>query len=98
MNNANEPSNVVDLSHRLDPRIESVGALLVTVRGLATKRLHALATNMFENIDDALFDLAEKAENNAAQTQFFDGMREVRKKRAIVEECGGGSHDARDAQ
>jgi hypothetical protein len=85
MNNANEPSNVVDLSHRLDPRSDSVGALLVTVRGLATKRLHALATNMFENIDDALFDLAEKAENNAAQTQFFDGMREVRKKRAIVE-------------
>lgn len=85
MNNASEPSNVVDLSQRLDPRSESVGALLVTVRGLATKRLHALATNMFENIDDALFDLAEKAENNAAQTQFFDGMREVRKKRAIVE-------------
>jgi len=85
MNNASEPSNVVDLSQRLDPRSESVGALLVTVRGLATKRLHALASNMFENIDDALFDLAEKAENNAAQTQFFDGMREVRKKRAIVE-------------
>jgi hypothetical protein len=85
MNNASEPSNVVDLSQRLDPRSERVGALLVTVRGLATKRLHALATNMFENIDDALFDLAEKAENNAAQTQFFDGMREVRKKRAIVE-------------
>ena len=85
MTNASEPSNVVDLSQRLDPRSERVGALLVTVRGLATKRLHALATNMFENIDDALFDLAEKAENNAAQTQFFDGMREVRKKRAIVE-------------
>ncbi|NID13873.1 DUF1631 domain-containing protein [Luteibacter yeojuensis] len=85
MNNASEPSNVVDLSQRLDPRSERVGELLVTVRGLATKRLHALASNMFENIDDALFDLAEKAENNAAQTQFFDGMREVRKKRAIVE-------------
>ncbi|MGE7139736.1 DUF1631 domain-containing protein [Luteibacter sp. NPDC031894] len=85
MNNASEPSNIVDLSQRLDPRSERVGALLVTVRGLATKRLHALASNMFENIDDALFDLAEKAENNAAQTQFFDGMREVRKKRAIVE-------------
>jgi hypothetical protein len=85
MSNATEPSNVVDLSQRLDPRSERVGALLATVRGLATKRLHALASNMFENIDDALFDLAEKAENNAAQTQFFDGMREVRKKRAIVE-------------
>ncbi|MDF3981003.1 DUF1631 domain-containing protein [Luteibacter sp. PPL554] len=85
MTNASEPSNVVDLSQRLDPRSDRVGALLVSVRGLATKRLHALASNMFENIDDALFDLAEKAENNAAQTQFFDGMREVRKKRAIVE-------------
>ncbi|MGA7438049.1 MAG: DUF1631 family protein, partial [Luteibacter sp.] len=85
MSNAGEPSNVVDLSQRLDPRSDRVGALLATVRGLATKRLHALASNMFENIDDALFDLAEKAENNAAQTQFFDGMREVRKKRAIVE-------------
>ncbi|UPG95713.1 DUF1631 domain-containing protein [Luteibacter aegosomatissinici] len=85
MSNASEPSNVVDLSQRLDPRSDRVGALLATVRGLATKRLHALASNMFENIDDALFDLAEKAENNAAQTQFFDGMREVRKKRAIVE-------------
>ncbi|KAF1009561.1 MAG: hypothetical protein GAK28_00201 [Luteibacter sp.] len=85
MSNASEPSNVIDLSQRLDPRSDRVGALLVSVRGLATKRLHALASNMFENIDDALFDLAEKAENNAAQTQFFDGMREVRKKRAIVE-------------
>ncbi|MBB3229054.1 hypothetical protein FHW69_003703 [Luteibacter sp. Sphag1AF] len=86
MSNASEPSsNVVDLSQRIDPRSDRVGALLVTVRGIATKRLHALASNMFENIDDALFDLAEKAENNAAQTQFFDGMREVRKKRAIVE-------------
>jgi hypothetical protein len=85
MSNASEPSNVVDLSQRMDPRSDRVGALLATVRGLATKRLHALASNMFENIDDALFDLAEKAENNAAQTQFFDGMREVRKKRAIVE-------------
>ncbi len=83
--NANESSNVVDLSQRLDPRSERVGELLVAVRGIATKRLHALANHMFENVDDALFDLAEKAENNAAQTQYFDGMREVRKKRALVE-------------
>ncbi|HEV7776118.1 MAG TPA: DUF1631 domain-containing protein [Luteibacter sp.] len=83
--NASESSNVVDLSQRLDPRSERVGELLVAVRGIATKRLHALANHMFENVDDALFDLAEKAENNAAQTQYFDGMREVRKKRALVE-------------
>jgi hypothetical protein len=40
---------------------------------------------MFEHVDDALFDLAEKAENNAAQMHYFDGMREVRKRRPIVE-------------
>jgi Protein of unknown function (DUF1631) len=91
MKNASEPTNIVDMSKvvdlnkRVDPRSEGVGELLVTVRGIATARLHALANNMFENIDDALFDLAEKAENNAAQTQYFDGMREVRKKRALVE-------------
>jgi uncharacterized protein DUF1631 len=85
MNNAKEPSNVVDLGARLDPRESRVGDLLVAVRGIATQKLHALASNMFENVDDALFDLAEKAESNAAQTQYFDGMREVRKKRALVE-------------
>ena len=36
-------------------------------------------------MDDALFDLAEKAENNAAQMHYFDGMREVRKRRPSVE-------------
>ena len=85
MSNAKEPSNVVDLGARLDPRESRVGDLLIAVRGIATQKLHALASNMFENVDDALFDLAEKAESNAAQTQYFDGMREVRKKRALVE-------------
>jgi hypothetical protein len=85
MNSAKEPSNVVDLNQRLDAGNHRVGDLLVTVRSMATARLHTLASNMFENVDDALFDLAEKAESNAAQTQYFDGMREVRKKRALVE-------------
>ena len=40
---------------------------------------------MFEHVDDALFDLAEKAENNAAQMHYFDGMREVRKRRPVME-------------
>lgn len=45
-------------------------------------RLQAL----FESVDDALFDLAERAENNNVQTQYFDGMRELRKKRRLVEQ------------
>ena len=64
---------------------DRLGELLRGVRATALKRLQALVGTLFENIDDALFDLAEKAENNAVQTVYFDGMRKVRLKRQVVE-------------
>jgi hypothetical protein len=85
MKDASESSNIVSLSQRLDPSSERGGALLNTVRDIAGKRLQILINGMFEHVDDALFDLAEKAENNAAQMHYFDGMREVRKRRPMVE-------------
>ena len=93
MNNANDRNNIVDLAQRSigtgsslgDPRNERVGELLASVRGIGTRRLVSLMGGMFDNVDDALFDLAEKAENNAVQTQYFDGMRDVRKKRPLIE-------------
>jgi hypothetical protein len=85
MNEASDSSRVVNLSQRLDPTSERVGELLSAVRGIANKRLQQWIDNMFEHVDDALFDLAEKAENNAAQMHYFDGMREVRKRRPTVE-------------
>lgn len=87
MSNARERNNIVDLSRRNegDPRNERVGELLAGIRGIGSRQLSHLIGGMFDNVDDALFDLAEKAENNAVQTQYFDGMREVRKKRPIME-------------
>jgi hypothetical protein len=87
MTTPNERNNIVDLGSRIevDPRSERVGDLLAAVRGTSSRHLKRLIGNMFDNVDDALFDLAEKAENNAAQTQYFDGMREVRKKRPLIE-------------
>ncbi len=85
MNEASDPSRVVNLSQRLDPTSERVGELLNAVRSIAAKRLQPWIGNAFEHLDDALFDLAEKAENNAAQMHYFDGMREVRKRRPAVE-------------
>jgi hypothetical protein len=85
MNEAGDPSRVVNLSQRLDPVGERVGELLNAVRGIAGKRLQQWVGNAFEHVDDALFDLAEKADNNAAQMHYFDGMREVRKRRPAVE-------------
>jgi len=85
MNEASDPSRIVDLSQRLAPASERVGELLSSVRDIAGKRLQQWLGNTFEHVDDALFDLAEKAENNAAQMHYFDGMREVRKRRPAVE-------------
>jgi hypothetical protein len=84
MKEANEHGKVVSLSPRQEP-VERIGDLLGAVRAIASRRLQALLGNMFEHVDDALFDLAEKAENNAAQMHYFDGMREVRKRRPMVE-------------
>lgn len=64
---------------------DRLGELLKLVRGIALKRVNGLVSTLFENVDDALFHLAERAESNAVQVQFFDGMREVRKKRQLVE-------------
>ncbi|RUL76780.1 DUF1631 domain-containing protein [Dyella choica] len=85
MKEANESSNVVNLGQRLDPSSGRGGDLLNAVRNISSRRLQQLIGNMFEHVDDALFDLAEKAENNAAQMHYFDGMREVRKRRPVIE-------------
>src|SRR5215475_6121238 len=88
MTTPNDNNKIVDLQQRQaihSAGHDRLGDLLKSVRGTALKRVQGLVSTLFENIDDALFDLAEKAENNAIQTQYFDGMREVRKKRQLVE-------------
>ncbi|HTI96562.1 MAG TPA: DUF1631 domain-containing protein [Rudaea sp.] len=80
-------TKVVDLAQRQQTfGGDRLGELLRTVRATALKRLQSLVGNLFENIDDALFDLAEKAENNAVQTLYFEGMRKVRLQRQKIEQ------------
>ncbi|HEX5123123.1 MAG TPA: DUF1631 domain-containing protein [Rhodanobacteraceae bacterium] len=83
----NDTPKVVDLSKRqvMPGANDRLGDLLKLVRGISQKRINGLVSTLFENVDDALFDLAERAGSNALQTEFFDGMREVRKKRQLVE-------------
>ncbi|HET8554088.1 MAG TPA: DUF1631 domain-containing protein [Rhodanobacteraceae bacterium] len=85
MSSVNDPTNIVDFGSHQDPRNERVGNLLESVHQISARHLKKLADSMFERVDDTLFDLAEKAESNAVQTQYFDGMREVRKKRSLTE-------------
>ncbi|MBX3692035.1 DUF1631 domain-containing protein [Dokdonella sp.] len=82
-----KPGRIFDFPqrHGLAASGDRLGELLKLVRGIALKRVNGLVNSLFENVDDALFHLAERAESNAVQVQFFDGMREVRKKRQLVE-------------
>lgn len=52
--------------------------LVVSAQRTAKHHLRQLLPSFFSNIDDSLFDMADKAENNQEQTLYFDAMREVR--------------------
>ncbi|MFA7553674.1 MAG: DUF1631 domain-containing protein [Spongiibacteraceae bacterium] len=47
--------------------------------------LQPLLQALFDNIDDALFELADRAEHNAEQNMYFESMRELRIKRRGIE-------------
>jgi hypothetical protein len=84
-----EPNKVIDLQSRQAQQIgapnERFNEIIKNLRTSALKRFGSMVSGMFDGVDDALFDMAEKAENNSIQTRFFDGMREVRKKRPAME-------------
>ncbi|MGV6852213.1 MAG: DUF1631 domain-containing protein [bacterium] len=61
-------------------------ALVKQLRNASRHILEAGLREMFDNVDDTLFDLAEKADSNQIQTLYFDGMREVRKSRTRFEQ------------
>ena len=59
----------------------SIDACRKTVLKLIPKCI----SEMFESLDDALYELADKAESNIRQTAFFEAMREIRKNREGIE-------------
>ena len=52
--------------------------LAISAQRTAKHHLHQLLPDFFSRIDDSLFELADKSENNQQQTLYFDAMREVR--------------------
>lgn len=88
----NAYENVIKLGDFEQLRRNSDGSspaarILKEVRELAKKHLDQSIARMMEKTDDALFSRAEKAENNQAQTLYFDAMRELRIIRKDVEAC-----------
>lgn len=79
MSTRQPPSNVIGFG-----RQDSHGAgsrAFAAVRALVQQRLGTLVDGLYGAVDDALFDLAERAGNSLHQSRFFDGMREIRRKR-----------------
>ena len=62
----------------------SLPAPLAKVRDLAVGQLKTLLRQLFDNADDALFELADKAGSNGEQAKYFDSMREVRLQRKQI--------------
>ncbi|QRY81447.1 DUF1631 domain-containing protein [Pseudomonas sp. PDNC002] len=69
-------------SRMIQPRF---GELVQACRQLAMNQLAELLGNVFAQVDDTLFECAEKAENNQVQALFFDSMREIRRERPNLE-------------
>lgn len=60
--------------------------LIDGLRQLSVKRLSSLLRHMLDNVDDALFNRAERAESDATQELYFVAMRQMRLRRREIEE------------
>ncbi len=83
MNPKNTDKKIVGIKPKTAESINQ-GVLLPQVHKLFIKGLKPTIRAYYDTLDDALFDLAEKAENNQTQNHYFEAMREVRKKKDLM--------------
>lgn len=58
---------------------------LIQVRDKAAQQLKQNLQSLFDNADDTLFEMADRATSNAEQNAFFEAMRDLRLKRKNIE-------------
>ncbi|AWM90223.1 DUF1631 domain-containing protein [Pseudomonas sp. 31-12] len=59
--------------------------ILLQVRDKATQQLRHGLQELFDNADDTLFEMADRARNDVEQNLFFEAMRDLRLKRKSIE-------------
>lgn len=67
--------------HRDTARLGSDSPLIQECKNIASEQLNLLLQAYFAKVDDELFKLSDKAENNRLQSDFFEAMRFVRRER-----------------
>jgi hypothetical protein len=63
----------------------NVPAALAPVRDKSAQQLKQALQTLFDNADDTLFEMADRAVSNAEQNAFFEAMRDLRLKRKSIE-------------
>ncbi|WAJ38427.1 DUF1631 domain-containing protein [Pseudomonas sp. GOM7] len=58
---------------------------LIQVRDKAAQQLKQNLQSLFDNADDTLFEMADRATSNSEQNAFFEAMRDLRLKRKSIE-------------
>ena len=59
--------------------------ILLQVRDKAVQQLRHGLQELFDNADDTLFEMADRARNDIEQNIFFEAMRDLRLKRKSIE-------------
>lgn len=62
-----------------------LAVVLISVRDKAAQQLRQALQALFDNADDTLFEIADRATSNAEQNAFFEAMRDLRLKRRGIE-------------
>ena len=74
--------------HNIDSAAKSENSkyklLIGSIKNCLNEKLSGLLGQMFDSADDTLFRLAESAETNEEQTQYFDAMRLLRMERKNI--------------
>ena len=79
------PLRRVALDQAMDPPLARLPVIALQVRDKATQQLRQALQTLFDNADDTLFEMADRALDDVEQNLFFEAMRDLRLKRKSIE-------------
>jgi hypothetical protein len=79
------PLNKATPEHVVSSPLVRLPVVLLQVRDKAAQQLKEALQTLFDNADDTLFEMADRAHNNVEQSIFFEAMRDLRLKRKSIE-------------
>ena len=78
-------SKVTAIGQRETGATKGASSALTAVQSIAESGTKRLLQTLFDNADDAFFELADRAESNFDQSCYFEAMREIRIQRQGIE-------------